>query len=100
VLGLDLVVVGLDDGFFAGEVIVGRAEGDIGGRSQVAHGGGVEAAFAKAMQGGGKDMGPSGLAFGSGRGCIEHVQIISKILREVKNNIEQVRIKHRNLLIY
>src|SRR5271168_4911247 len=98
VFGLNVVIVGLDDGLFAGEVVVSRAERDVGRGGQVAHGGGVQAALSEALEGDGKDVRSGGLALGSGCVCIEHVQILPGESQKVKKKIERVRINLRILL--
>src|SRR5271155_452069 len=93
VFGLNVVVIGLDDGFFAGEIVVGGAEGRGRGSGEVAHGDGVEAALAKDAESGGEDVGAGKAGFGRGGGrSIEHVQIIEPSRWIVKNYFEHVRI--------
>ena len=77
VLGLNIVVIGLDDGFFAGEVIIRGAEGGSSRGSEIAHGDGLETAFAEDAESGGEKVGASEPSFGSGSGLIEHVQILA-----------------------
>lgn len=82
VLGLHVIVIGLNDGFLAGEVVVGGAKGRPGSSGEFAHSGGVEAALTENGQCGRYEMGPSELGLWSGShsgyGIIEHVQIIAE----------------------
>src|SRR6266404_1064315 len=87
---LHLVVVSGDDCFFAREVIVGGPGSDLGSASDVAHGGGLEAATAKELERGVQDQFPSVFGFRLGRQNhritrrLEHVQILSKFRGSVK----------------
>src|SRR5277367_3346119 len=85
VLGLNIVVVGLDDGFFAGEIVVGGAERSSGSGGEFAHGGGLEPTLAEDAERGGEEVGAGELGFGSGDGSIEHVQIVGKTPGIVKH---------------
>jgi hypothetical protein len=91
VFGLNIVVVGLDDGFLAREIVVGGAEGSSRSGGQFAHGDGFDAALAEGAEGGGEDVGASENGFRSGRGRIEHVQIAGRALQVVKNFSEHVQ---------
>ena len=73
VLFRDPVVVGEDDRVLAGEVVVGGAEGHVGGGRDVAHGRRVEPAAAKKLERGAVDAFSGVFAF---RGdSFEHVQL-------------------------
>src|ERR1700722_15550829 len=92
VFSLNIIVVSLDNCFLAGEVVVGGAEGDLGSSGETAHGGGFKPTFAEDAERSGEDMGAGELGFGSGDGCIEHVQIIERSLGVVKTYLEHVRV--------
>ena len=62
VFRLHPVIVGEDDRVLALEIVVGRAEGDIGRRGDVAHRGGIEAVAPEAGEGGVPDAVAGGLA--------------------------------------
>src|SRR6266481_9478640 len=47
---LHLVVIGGDDGFLAGKIIVGSAGGNVGGSGDVSHGRGFKARSAKQVE--------------------------------------------------
>src|ERR1700761_1154558 len=89
--GLYSFVVGLDNRFLAGKIIVGRALGDVGTRGDVLHGRGIEAVFTKELQSTVEDVLPGQFAFGS-RGLIfEHGQILLFARKGVKLNLNRVK---------
>src|SRR4029077_4988348 len=92
VFGLNIIVVGLNDGFLAGEVVVGGAERSSRCGCEFAHGGGFQTALAKDTKCGGEKVGTSELCFGRGNGFIEHVQILETKRAIVKNNSEHVQV--------
>jgi hypothetical protein len=90
VLGLNIVVIGLNDGFFAGEIIIRGAEGSSSCGGEIAHGDGLEAAFAEYAESGREQVGAGELGFGSGSVLIEHVQILARSAGLVKIYFEHV----------
>jgi len=92
------VVIFLDDRFLAGEVVVGGSEGDLGLLSDVAHGGGFEAAFAEEGKGGVEDLGAGFGGVSAGKLRIEHVQIMREWSQFVKGYLNMF-IKMNNAFI-
>lgn len=78
VFGLNFVVIGLDDGFFAGEVVVSGSEGQVSCGGDFAHGGRFQAALAEDAECSVKDVRASLMAFGTGEFLFEHVQGIGE----------------------
>src|SRR5262249_17243713 len=96
---LDGFVEGLDDGFLAGEVVVGRAEGDAGVFRDLAHGGGIETNSPESHQRGVEN---AGSRFGRalvGDGFLEHVQIVEDSNSNVKQNLNMFMYKISVLLL-
>jgi hypothetical protein len=90
VLGLHEFVVRCDDGFFAVEVMVRRADRHVASTGDVAHGGGVEALFAKELERGLENASFGGFRFRNlalgffERIQIEHVQNLLEHVQKVK----------------
>src|SRR6266851_3261760 len=90
---LHLVVIGQNNGFLTGKIVVGGAGGDFGGLANVPHGGDFEPAFAKQFESSLQDQ-----RLGIFDGCIggrsigtierlEHVQILWERSHVVKSKM-------------
>src|SRR5579862_4651782 len=82
VLGVNSVVVSLNDCVLAGEVVIGGAESDAGSVGDVAHLGLVEATGTEELKGRVEDGGSAEFAFLGGLDRVEHVQIMCWGCRE------------------
>ena len=70
-------VIGLNDGFFAREIVIGGAFGDFGAAGDFLHSGGIEAFFAEELQSAFKNVAAGLFRFVGGALIFDHVQILN-----------------------
>jgi hypothetical protein len=87
VLFLNLIVIGLQDGFFAGVIVIRGPERDICLPGDLTHRGVLEAVAAKQEQSGREYGFAGGLGAWVGFTCLEHVQIIGTEPAKVKTKM-------------
>jgi hypothetical protein len=91
VFGLHVVVIRLNDGFFARKIIIGCAKSHPGSSCDLPHRGGFQTTLAENPDGVVENIGSRFGALTSGDLFIEHVQILQHSLFLVKSYFEHVQ---------